>query len=96
MDYVVVTNPPRLIQYQPDVYDRILRLEASGILERIDDSEARRTFSVNKDLLQEILDEDFWCSGSIHHHLRWLERDWNTQQEPNQLDLEQKKSNGIQ
>lgn len=58
MDYLVLTNPPRLIQFQPEVYDRFLRLESLSVLVRIDDSEARRTYRVNQDILQEILGED--------------------------------------
>ncbi|MGJ3238286.1 MAG: DUF2298 domain-containing protein [Anaerolineae bacterium] len=57
-DYLVMTNPPRLIQFQPEVYDRFLRLEAMDILQRIDDSEARRTYRVNQDNLQSIMNDE--------------------------------------
>ncbi|GAB5491477.1 MAG: hypothetical protein Phog2KO_16920 [Phototrophicaceae bacterium] len=58
MEYLVLTNPPRVIQFQPEVYDRFLRLEALGILLRLDDSEARRTYMVNQDALQAMMNED--------------------------------------
>ena len=57
MDYLVLTNPPRVIQFQPYVYDRFLRLEALGVLIRLDDSEARRTYQVNQDVVQDMMDE---------------------------------------
>lgn len=57
MEYLVLTNPPRVIQFQPEVYDRFLRLEAMGILVRLDDSEARRTYRVNQDVVQDIMNE---------------------------------------
>lgn len=58
MSYLVITNPPRVIEYMPDVYDRLLRLEVLGVLTRLDDSEARRTYVVNQDTVQELMGED--------------------------------------
>ena len=58
MSYLVVTNPPRVIEYMPDVYDRLLQLEVLGVLTRIDDSEARRTYRVNQETVQELMGED--------------------------------------
>lgn len=58
MQYVVLTNPPRLITNQAPVYDRFLRLEDLGVLLRIDDNEARRTYRVNQDVVELLLNEE--------------------------------------
>jgi YYY domain-containing protein len=58
IEYLVMTNPPRVMQYTPEVYDRFATLETLGILEIIDDSEARRTYRVNHDVLRAVMGEN--------------------------------------
>jgi YYY domain-containing protein len=58
LPYVVVTNPPRVLQYQADVYDRLIVLEQMAVLEIIDDLAARRTYRINQDVLREIKGEE--------------------------------------
>jgi YYY domain-containing protein len=58
MDFLVLTNPPRVIHYTPEVYDRFATLETLGILEIIDNSDARRTYRINHEALNSVMGEN--------------------------------------
>jgi hypothetical protein len=58
LPYVFVSNPPRILEYQTAVYDRLLVLEDMGVLIKIDDLDSGRSYHINQDVLMEIMGED--------------------------------------
>ncbi|MCA9914902.1 MAG: hypothetical protein KC496_16225, partial [Anaerolineae bacterium] len=56
--YVVFMDIADVQRYAPESYDRLLRLEAEGVLEIADETMQRRIYRVNEDVLRDVLDEE--------------------------------------
>ncbi len=56
--YVIFMDIADVQRYAPDAYDRLLWLEAEGVLEIADETMLRRIYRVNRQVLREVLDEE--------------------------------------